>query len=54
MRERFFKTEQMNTKKAIQGDLEDTGIDHPSQWRESFDLETPLDEKSRLGWSNEK
>jgi len=43
MRERFFESEQMNTKKAVRRDLEDAGINHPDQWREAFDLDTPLD-----------
>jgi hypothetical protein len=42
MRERFFEAEQMNTKKAVQRDLEDAGISHPSEWRKALDLETPL------------
>ena len=43
MRERFFEAEQTNDKKAIQRDLEDAGISHPSEWRKAVDLETPLE-----------
>lgn len=39
MRERFFEAEQTNDKKAIQRDLEDAGISHPSEWRKAIDLE---------------
>jgi hypothetical protein len=48
MRERFFEAEQMNTKKAVQRDLEDAGISHPSEWRKALDLETPLEGEEPL------
>jgi len=43
MRERFFEAEKTNDKKAIQRDLEDAGISHPSEWRKAVDLETSLE-----------
>lgn len=39
MPERFFETNQRNTKKAVQQDLEDHGISHVSEWRNAFDSE---------------
>lgn len=44
MRERFFEQGKIDDKKAIQRDLEDAGVKHPSEWREALDLETPLNE----------
>lgn len=46
MRERFFEQGERVNKKvdAINRELSDSGISHPSEWRKALDLDTPLDE----------
>lgn len=48
MRERFFEQEKMDDKKAIQRELEASGINDPSEWRKALSPESEEEKKKRI------